>query len=176
MIANCKFEIFNLQFFPPPPSVSPRPNAAGSPSDANANALQEVRLGGRPSATACKKVRQTGHVAADPADGRFGVGETGRRRLVALAGVDPVPAAQTAQRPVRGGGVVELQMVRVHAIESQRAAGTVNLQPNLVLPPVAIFVASIVPKAPDGNFAKHITQSSASTAIAFGVIRRRPLG
>ena len=50
----------------------------------------------------------------------------------ALPAVDAVPAPQTAHRLLGRGGVVELQVVWVHAVEAQRSAQPVDLQPDLV--------------------------------------------
>jgi len=67
----------------------------------------------------------------EPADARLGTGETRRRRPIALAAVDPRPAAQAAQRVIHGARAVDFQVMRVGAVETDRAVGAVDLQPQV---------------------------------------------
>ena len=95
--------------------------------------LAQPRIARPAGGDVLEKIRQAGNVNPDPAHGILGAGKADGRFGIALPDVDARPAADSAERLVRGGGVVSLQMVRVHSVETQRASRAVDLQPQFVL-------------------------------------------
>ena len=80
------------------------------------DALTETWLGGLAVGDGAE-IGQAGDVAFDPAGGRLGRGKPRRRRAIAPAGVDPVPAPQAAPRLVGRRRVVPPEIVRLHTVE-----------------------------------------------------------
>jgi len=106
------------------------------------------RVAGWPAATACKKSPNRPR-GSRSSRWRPWFGEIGRRRGIAMARIDPVPARglpMADRAPVRS---CNFQMVRVHAVEAQRARESHGSPAGVRLRcPWQIFVASIVPSAP----------------------------